>query len=212
MKTLGIIGAGDLGQLIAYHAISDKHYSAVVFFDDTKQKDTLIDGHKVIGGIKNVVESYKLKLFDELIIAIGYKHMEFRQKVFLEMESSQIPFGAMLHSSSYIDKSCAIGKSVVVLPGCCLDRNAVIRDNVLLNVGCTIAHDTKIERHSFLSPRVSIAGFTVINESCVLGINSTIIDNIEIGKNIRIAGGTVVIKSLSKTGLYAGVPATYKKQ
>ena len=31
MKTLGIIGAGDLGKQIAYYAINDNHYDEVVF-------------------------------------------------------------------------------------------------------------------------------------------------------------------------------------
>ena len=34
MKTLAIIGSGDLGQQIAHYAISDGHYEKVVFFDD----------------------------------------------------------------------------------------------------------------------------------------------------------------------------------
>ena len=32
MKTLGIIGAGDLGQQIADYAINDNHYDGVVCF------------------------------------------------------------------------------------------------------------------------------------------------------------------------------------
>lgn len=207
MKTLAIIGAGDLGQLIAYHALTDNHYSSIVFFDDTKPKNSLVTGYKIIGGIKDVVESFKSKLFDEVIIGIGYKHLKFRKQTFLEIEEAKIPFGNMLHSSSYIDKSCNIGRGVVILPGCCLDRNVVIENNVLLNTACTIAHDTKIGNHCFLSPRVAIAGFTNISELCILGINTTIIDNINICSFVQTGGGTVVTKSITDSGLYVGTPA-----
>ena len=46
MKTLGIIGAGDLGKQIAYYAINDHHYEDVVFFDDEtiKMKGVIING------------------------------------------------------------------------------------------------------------------------------------------------------------------------
>jgi sugar O-acyltransferase (sialic acid O-acetyltransferase NeuD family) len=206
MKTLAIIGAGDLGQLIAYHAITDKHYDNVVFFDDFQIVNTVIDGLKVIGGIKDIKSKYEAKLFDELIIAIGYKHLEFKKQLFEQIELFSIPFGKILHTSSYIDKSCEIGKGVVVLPGCCLDRNVVIEDNVLINTSCTIAHDSKIGNHCFLSPRVAIAGFTIIDELCLLGINTTIIDNLHICSCVQTGGGALVIKSISDSGLYVGVP------
>ena len=207
MKTLAIIGAGDLGQLIAYHSIADKHYDNVVFFDDFQNVNTIIDGSKVIGGIKDIKSKYDAKLFDELIIAIGYKHLKFKKQLFDQIELTSIPFGKMLHTSSYIDKSCKIGKGVVVFPGCCLDRNVIVEDNVLLNTSCTIAHDTKIGKHCFLSPRVAIAGYTIIDELCLLGINSTIIDNLHICSFVQTGGGALVNKSITDSGLYVGVPA-----
>jgi sugar O-acyltransferase (sialic acid O-acetyltransferase NeuD family) len=210
MKTLAVIGAGDLGQLIAYHAITDGHYANVVFFDDTKAKNTLVDGYAVIGGLNDIGESYKLNSFTEVIIAIGYKHLPFRKELFRKLEDASIPFGQLIHSSCYVDKSCKLGKGVVLLPGCCLDRNVIINDNVLLNTGCTIAHDTQIGRHCFLSPRVAIAGFTVLDELCVIGINTTIIDNVKVCSMVQTGGGAVIIKSITEAGLYVGVPAAKK--
>ena len=41
MKTLAIIGSGDLGQQIAHYALSDKQYDKVIFFDDFRNKNQL---------------------------------------------------------------------------------------------------------------------------------------------------------------------------
>ena len=84
-----------------------------------------------------------------------------------------------------------------------------VESNVLINVGCTIAHDSSVGKHTFLSPRVSIAGFVNVGDRCNIGINATIIDNISIMNNVQIGGGAVVISHVKKEGLYVGNPARF---
>jgi sugar O-acyltransferase (sialic acid O-acetyltransferase NeuD family) len=206
MRRLGIIGSGDLGQLIAYHARQDKQYEIAGFFDDFKPKDAIVNGIKVLGGLNNVQEAFSLDKFDVLMIGIGYKHFEHR-KFWFEKLHKQIPFAIFIHSSSYVDASCIIKEGVFILPGCILDSNVIISENVLINTGVIIAHDSKIGRHSFLSPSVAIAGFVSVGENCNIGINTTIIDNITITNNVQTGGGTVVIKDLEQSGLHVGNPS-----
>lgn len=206
-KRLAIIGAGHLGQQIAHYAITDGHYDEVVFFDDVT-KEKYICGHKVLGSSLEVEKAFENAEFDKLLIGIGYKHLEVRKGMF-EQFKEKIPFGRILHSSSWIDSSATIMPGVVIYPNCCVDAHAKIDNNTVLNVSCTIAHDTVIGKHCFLSPRVAIAGFVAVGDSCVLGINSTIIDNITIIENTQLGGATVVIKNIETSGLYVGNPAKF---
>ena len=207
MKSLAIIGSGDLGQQIAYYAISDNHYDKVIFFDDFSTSKT-VNGFLIAGNSDCIEKEFLLKSFDELIIGIGYKHLEIRKKIY-ERFDGKIPFGKIIHSSSWLDKSSKIGVGCVIYPRCSIDANVVIENNIIINIGCTVAHDTRIQNHCFLSPRVALAGFIDVEEQCVLGINSTIIDNIKIIAKTQIGGGTVVIKSIEKPGLYVGNPVRY---
>lgn len=204
MKTLAIIGSGDLGQQIAYYAISDNHYDKVIFFDDFTEKKS-VNGFLIAGNSDSIEKEFLLKSFDELIIGIGYKHLEIRKKMY-ERFDGKIPFGKIIHSSSWLDKSSKIGVGGVIYPRCSIDANVIIENDTIINIGCTVAHDTRIGNHCFLSPRVALAGFIDVEEQCVLGINSTIIDNIRIIAKTQIGGGTVVIKSIDKAGLYVGNP------
>lgn len=206
MKKLGIIGSGDLGQLIAYHTTEGEKYKVTAFFDDFKKKDELIAGIPVVGGTTDVINAFNDGIFEELIVGIGYKHIEFRKEIY-ETFSPKIPMANIIHSSSYIDPSCKLGSGIFMLPGCVLDRNVEIKDNVLLNTGCVIAHDSVIGSHTFLSPAVNVAGFVRIEECCNIGINSTIIDNVQIISKAQTGGGTVVIKDITESGLYVGNPA-----
>jgi sugar O-acyltransferase (sialic acid O-acetyltransferase NeuD family) len=205
MKILGIIGAGDLGQQIAHYAIADSHYTEVVFFDDFTKSDK-INGHEVLGKVSAIKETFAEQKFDELIIAIGYKHLKVRKELYQQFAGS-VPFGKIVHSSSWIDYSSTIEDGCVIYPHCAIDAKSIIKANTILNIGCTIAHDTVIGSHSFLSPRVAIAGFVNVEEQCIIGINSTIIDNLNIKQGTHIGGGAVVIKSIESSGLYAGNPA-----
>jgi len=210
MKKLAIIGSGDLGQQIAYHATADKHYDVVGFFDDFHAKGVLRHGYPVLGEIADIEELFRNKTFDVLMIGIGYKHLSFRISLYAELKG-RIPFGTIVHSSSYVDSSAQVGPGSIVYPGCTLDMNVTIGDNVLLNVGCVIAHDTAIGESSFLSPGVKVAGFVKIDSGVILGIGTTVIDNIEVAAGVRTAAGAVVIDDLRNPGLYVGIPAKYKK-
>jgi len=206
-KILGIIGAGHLGQQIAYYAISDNHFDKVVFFDDYTDCK-FVNGFNVLGKIKDVINCFNENLFTELIIGIGYKHME-RRKFFFNQFRDCIRFASIIHSSCYVDSSVKYGVGIVVYPGSVIDARVTLKNNILINVGCTIAHDTTINSHCFLSPRVALAGLIEVGEQSILGINCTIIDNISIAAETQIGGGSVVIKSISEKGLYVGNPVRY---
>jgi sugar O-acyltransferase (sialic acid O-acetyltransferase NeuD family) len=207
MKVLGIIGSGDLGQQIAHYALTDKHYKKVVFFDDFSLLK-MVNNCEVLGKTSAIQPAFQNKLFDELIIGIGYKNLKVRKELY-QNYSGEIPFGKIVHSSSWIDNSAIIEEGSVIYPCCSIDAKSVIKANTILNIGCTVAHDSIIGNHSFLSPRVAIAGFVTIQERCIIGINSTIIDNVNIIQETQIGGGSVIIRSIEKSGLYVGNPAKF---
>jgi sugar O-acyltransferase (sialic acid O-acetyltransferase NeuD family) len=204
MKTLAIIGAGHLGQQIAYYALQQGFFGDIIYFDDFCKSDN-INGHRIAGGVEYVNESYSNGEFDELIIGIGYKHLHIRSRLFNRFKNI-IPFAKLVHSSCWVDPSATIMMGSVIYPGCVIDANSIIAENCILNIACTVAHDTYIGPHSFLSPRVALAGFINIGENCILGINSTVINNVKIADGTQIGGGTVVIKSIEEAGLYVGNP------
>jgi sugar O-acyltransferase (sialic acid O-acetyltransferase NeuD family) len=208
MRKLAIIGSGDLGQLIAHHATTDNHYQIKGFFDDFRTCGDRVGDYPVLGNVEAILPQFHAGLFDELMIGIGYKHLAVRRALFQRF-AGQVPLGRIVHSSASVDASCHLGAGIFVLPGCVLDRNVVLADNVLLNTACAIAHDSQVGAHTFLSPRVAVAGFVLIGKGCNIGINTTLIDNITIADGIQTGGGTVVIKSLVQSGLYVGNPARF---
>jgi len=207
---LAIIGSSDLGQLIAHHAAVNCGFQVMGYYDDFNKNSSSIDGYPILGIVNQIEADYKLGKFDYLMLAIGYRYMDFRESIF-ERFKGKIPFAKVIHPTTNMDKSTQIGEGCFILPGCVLDRNVVLHENVLLNTACVIAHDSEVMAHSFLSPAVKIAGFTKISKKCIIGINATIIDNIIISEGVQVGGGAVVVKNLEEKGLYVGVPAIKRK-
>jgi sugar O-acyltransferase (sialic acid O-acetyltransferase NeuD family) len=209
MTRLAIIGSGDLGLQIAYHAIACG-YKVIGFFDDYANPGSSKSGLPVLGKVENVVSVFEQGVFDSLMIGIGYKHLQARGVIFNKFKG-KIPYATLIHPSSYVDPNCRIGEGSFIYPGCKLDMNVVLGDNVLLNIGCVIAHDSVIGENSFLGPSVSVAGFVTVENSVNLGIGTVVIDNVRIAAGVRTGGGAVVVDTLIEPGLYAGVPAKMKK-
>lgn len=206
MKRLAIIGSGDLAQQIAHHATSDSQYKITGCFDDFKSTEQFSNNLPILGKIDSIKKCFDHGIFDELIIGIGYNHMNFRQELYLQLEKT-IPFATIIHSSCFIDKTASIGKGTIIYPGCNIDMNTSIGENCLIYNGTIIAHDSQISSNTIISPGVQIAGFCQIKEHVVLGIGTIVSDNIEISKNVITGAGTVIVNHITESGLYVGIPA-----
>ena len=204
---LAILGAGELGiQILDLIRFTQESYTPVGFFDDTKPPGSLIQGIKVLGKINDVRSFFEKKIFDSIVLAIGYNHMAFREKLFSDL-MQYVPFATLIHSTCVVHPDSFVGQGSVVYPGCIVDKGALIGHNVLLNLGATIAHDSVIGAHSFLAPRVVISGFVNIGNRCFLGSNSTIINNISVGEDVVVGAGSVVIRDVPGHCTIAGNPA-----
>lgn len=211
MKRLGIIGGGDLGVQLAHHASATPDMRAIGFFDDFRQTGSFVSGLPVLGGISDVLDNYSRGMFDELLIAIGYKHLSLRNKLY-EHFNEKIPFARLIHPHAWVDPTSVIEPGAVVYPGCIVDIYSTVGANTVLNVGCVIAHHSIIGPGCFLSPAVKIAGFVRVAAVSVLGIGTVVIDNISICSGVRTGAGSVVIDDINEPGLYVGIPAKLKKK
>ena len=145
MKTLAIIGSGHLGQQIAHYATADGHYQAVVFFDDVTTEPS-VAGFPVLGTSDDIASAFAAGQFDEILIGIGYKHLKVRAQLF-EKFNGKVPFGKIVHSTVWTDPTATVADGCVIYPGCVIGAHAVISENTILNVACTVA-TTPLSAHT----------------------------------------------------------------
>lgn len=203
---LAIIGAGIYGSQVQHWAEISGMYDVIGYFDDYVNNGNMIKGKPVLGNISDSENFYNERMYDQLFIAIGYKHARFKQSLFLSLRD-KIPFATIVVSPTYIDITSKIGENVLICPGCILGENSIIDDNVKLSPNVNVSHDSHVGMGTYCSPSVSIAGCTTVGQCCFLGIGSTIVDGIQICDDVTIGAQTLVLRDITEEGTYIGVPA-----
>lgn len=207
MKKIAIYGSGGFGREVKMlieqiNAVNNQWYF-VGFFDDYHPIGTCINGANVIGGSKEL-NSLQDQLY--LVFAIGDPSL--KKKIFSEVNNHNIIYPLLIHPSVWVgNDNVTIGQGSIITAGNILTVDINIGDHVILNLGCTVGHDTKIGSFSSFMPSVNISGEVLIEESVYVGTGAKIINQIEIGCNSIIGAGAVVSKSIPANCTAVGVPA-----
>ena len=85
--------------------------------------------------------------------------------------------------------------------------NTSVYNFVILNLGCTVGHDTIIGDYCSFMPSVNISGEVIIENSVYVGTGAKIINLLTIGNSTIVGAGAVVSKSLPEKCTAVGIPA-----
>ena len=207
MKKIAIIGAGGFGReikiLIDQINAIDKKFEFIGFYDDEKEKGTLINGFPILGKVLD------LNLITEnLSIALALGNPIYKKNVVKKITNSFINYETLIHPNVLMgNDEVEIGKGVIICAGNIITCNIIIKDYVTLNLACTIGHDSILEDFVSLMPGTNVSGDVVLEEGVYVGTGAKIINQVSIGKNSVIGAGSVVSKSLPENCTAVGVPA-----
>ena len=211
MKRIAMVGSGELSDRLAYY-FEDTGFGRVAgMFDDFESAGTARNGRPILGKTDEIPAAYGKGAFDAVAIAVGYKHRRFRKQIYETLKRRGIPVATFVHPSSHVEKSALLEEGSIVLVNCTIDMHARVGENVLVSSRSFVSHHVKIGAHTFCGPAVNLAGNTEVGECCFLGISTTCIDGVRVGRNVQTAAGSVVTKDVPDDSLIAGVPAVVKR-
>ncbi len=207
MKKTVIFGAGGFGRevkmLLDQINLTKNEFKFIGYYDDGIEKGTQINNHQVLG---NLVELSKIE--DEINVIIAIASPEIKIKIVSALNKSNFKFPTIIHPNVLIgSESVKIGKGSIICAGCIVTCNIEIDDFVILNLCCTVGHDTIIKSYCSFMPSVNISGEVLINENVYVGTGAKIINQLEVGKNTIVGAGAVVSKSLPEKCTAVGIPA-----
>ena len=207
MKNIAIIGAGGFGRevktiLDSINKVTPSYFF-VGFYDEGLQKGEIVNGFPVLGGVEDINE---INEDCSIVIAIGDPKIKF--SIFNKIRNTKIDFPNVIHPNVLIsDDFVDIGVGNIICAGCIITCNIVIKDFVILNLMCTVGHDTTIASFSSFMPSVNISGEVLIEERVYVGTGAKIINQLKIGQNTVVGAGAVVSKSLPENCTAVGIPA-----
>ena len=208
MKKIIIVGAGGFGRevkmLIDQINENKVVYEFIGYYDDNIPKGSIVNGFRVLGTVN---ELYSIEYSLEVVISIANPLI--KKKIYEILNSNDnLNFPSLIHPNVLIGKDqVVIGYGCIICASNIITVNINIGNFVILNLGCTVGHDTKIGDYSSFMPSVNISGEVMISEKVYVGTGAKIINQIEIGENSIIGAGAVVSKSIPSNCTAVGIPA-----
>ena len=206
MKQIAIFGAGGFGRevkmLIDQINAVEKIWEFIGYFDDdfTHAK---VPAKEQLGGMERL-NAHEEQLF--LVLAIGNPVV--KRKIHSKITNAKIQYPTLIHPNVVAGTSnVSIGEGCIICAGNILTVDLRIGNHVILNLACTVGHDTIIGNYCSFMPGVNISGEVDIKEAVYVGTGAKIINQLEIGLNTIVGAGAVVSKSLPENCTAVGIPA-----
>lgn len=208
LKDIAIFGVGGFGREVLA-LIKDINkvsptYNIVGFFDDGYEKGIMINDYPNLGKTEDL-NNWETPI--SLAVSIGSPVI--KKKILDKITNPLVDYPTLMHPLAWIgDKEFVeIGKGCVICAGTLITTNIKIEDFVILNLGCTVGHDSIIKKYSAFMPSVNISGEVTIGEGVYVGSGAKIINQLEIGEYTIVGAGAVVSKTLPARCTAVGVPA-----
>lgn len=116
--------------------------------------------------------------------------------------------------SSIVSPLARIGKyEVLIKPGVTILTGSIVENSVkigrgsLVNLYCTITHDSIIGDFCEISPGVHVSGRCNIGNQCFIGTGAVLLPNVRIGDGAVVGAGAVVTSDVDPGVTVVGVPA-----
>lgn len=195
-----IIGASGHGRVVADIALKMNRWQQIAFLDD----DETIKSSMGIEVIAKASDAFTYIKGYDIFVAIG--NNEVREKIQKQLETSGASIPTLIHPNTIIGGNVMLRPGSVVMAGAVINCCTSIGKGCIVNTGATIDHDNTIEDYVHISPGVHTAGTVKVGKGTWLGIGSIVSNNVNIVSCCKIGAGAVVVKDITETGTYVGVP------
>jgi sugar O-acyltransferase (sialic acid O-acetyltransferase NeuD family) len=204
MSDIIIIGAGGFGRevemLIRQINSVEKKWNFIGYLDDGITVGTQVGNSQVLGPVKLITD------FSDIHFVIAIANASIKKKV-LGIIPASIKPATLIHPNVVCGERVVIGNGTIICAGTIITEDIEIGTHVILNLSCTVGHDTIIRDLCSFMPSVNISGEVLIGEGVFVGTGSKIINQVEIGEFSIIGAGAVVSKSIPAKCTAVGVPA-----
>jgi sugar O-acyltransferase (sialic acid O-acetyltransferase NeuD family) len=147
---------------------------------------------------------------DGLAIGIGSPEVRLRLGQELKERFPQIPWPTLIHPGVKYDKSCQFAEGVILCAGTIATVNINIEEFAMVNLSCTIGHETTIGAGTVVNPLVAISGGVNIGKSVLVGTHAVILQYLSVGDNAVVGSGAIVNKNVAPNTTVIGIPAKPK--
>ncbi|PFB22170.1 acetyltransferase [Bacillus cereus] len=199
-EKLLIIGASGHGRVIADIALKMNKWQSIAFLDDNENVGSSM-------GIQIIDKSASIsKYIDDYDFFVGIGNNVIREKIQRQLEAEEASIPILIHPSAIIGEQVYLEAGTVVMAGAVINCCTKIGKGCIINTASTVDHDNVIEDYVHVSPGAHLAGTVKVGRGTWLGAGSVVSNNINITHSCKIGAGAVVIRDITESRTYVGVP------
>ncbi|HEU4685573.1 MAG TPA: NeuD/PglB/VioB family sugar acetyltransferase [Nitrospira sp.] len=152
-------------------------------------------GHQVCGGISVIgTEECLERLLAEdtpyAFIGIGgAQSSDARRSMFERALAMGFVLPPVIHPSAIVSKAARIGHGCHILAGATIGPRCTIGNNVIVNQGTIVCHDSIVHDNAHLTPGAILAGGVSVGAMTVVGMGATVLLGVQIGADCLIHNG-----------------------
>lgn len=203
-KTLVIYGAGGLGREVLDIVLSrDDGYAGIFFADDGLAPETIVAGHRVLGGF-DALEDLRRET-TSVVIAVGKPAV--RAQIWRRLREAGFVPATVVDPTAVVRPSATLGPGCVVGVNALVSCGAVVGDNVVINAGAVVSHDVEIGPHSIVQPLATVLGGARVGEGAEIGAAASLMIGRRVADHAKIAMGAVAFANVRPDATVVGNPA-----
>ncbi|QOR66323.1 UDP-3-O-(3-hydroxymyristoyl) glucosamine N-acyltransferase [Cytobacillus suaedae] len=112
--------------------------------------------------------------------------------------------GTHIHTNVFIGDNTTVCNSL-------LEGTTTVGENTKIDNLVHVAHNCNVGKNVVITAGAILCGSSVLEDGAWIGVNSSILNNVVVGKSALIGIGSVVTRNVSDNTLAFGVPAKEKK-
>ncbi|HUW96835.1 MAG TPA: acetyltransferase [Anaerolineae bacterium] len=199
-----IFGAGPHGGVVVEVLRAQGLFEVLGFLDDNIcTHGTFVGGVPVLGGIEWAVANAAEDL--AAIVAIGSN--DARVAAANRLRACGVQLVNAIHPSAVVMGNTELGTGNLICPGAIVVAGTRIENEVILNTGATIDHDSVVHTGAQVASGVHTAGRVTIGRGAFIGVGAVLGPNVSIGDGCIVGAGSIVLSDLPANVIATGKPA-----
>ena len=198
LPRIALIGAG-LGatQVIDILQAAQSGTAVAVMDDDISCWAGEVMGVPVVGGFEQLVTLFGEGAFDAAIITISTS-VPARTRLREALEANHIPLANAIDPTARIAVGVTFGTGNVVAAFCHFGVYTVVGDNNFLSAYNSYDHHNRLGSDISTGPACITSGLVVLGDRVRLGTGIYVEPHIELGDDVHVASGAVIVASVPK--------------
>ncbi|CUR48430.1 hexapeptide transferase family protein [Alloalcanivorax xenomutans] len=201
-RSLGILGAGGHGKVIADTAIASG-WRKIAFYDDAWPKKQTNGRWQVSGRSGELLE--EIGAMDSVTVGIGRNNV--RLQKLSELLESGATLATIVHPHASVSRFAEMGAGSVVFASAVVNVDCVLGMGCIVNTGATVDRDCRLAACVHVCPGVHLASDVTVGEGSFIGIGAVVKEGVTIGANVVVGAGAVVLHDVPDGVTIMGVPA-----